>query len=189
MIFGAPEPLRHLVRVISTRQAQLGDEEVLGQLDAATWTDDVSPAPLPPVGTAFFNERTRPDDVLVAVIDGLVVGYTGLGRSSPLPSRQHVLDVNGLTVDPNRRRLGAGRALVEAAIEEARKRGARKLSLRVLGGNASARRLYEACGFVVEGLLRDEFLLGGRYVDDVFMARYLVNEEPVPHTEERAPTG
>ena len=189
VIFGAPEPLRHPVRVISIRQAQLGDEEVLGQLDAATWTDDVSPAPLPPVGTAFFNERTRPDDVLVAVIDGLVVGYTGLGRSSPLPSRQHVLDVNGLTVDPNRRGLGAGRALVEAAVEEARERGARKLSLRVLGANASARRLYEACGFVVEGLLRDEFLLGGRYVDDVFMARYLVNDEPVPQTEERAPTG
>ena len=166
---------------MSIRQAQLGDEEVLGQLDAATWTDDVSPAPLPPVGAAFFNERTRPEDVLVAVIDGLVVGYTTLGRPSPLPSRQHVLDVNGLTVDPDRRRLGAGRALVEAAVDEARRRGGRKLSLRVLGGNATARRLYEACGFIVEGLLRDEFLLGGRYVDDVFMARYLVNEEPVPH--------
>jgi len=175
--------------VISIRQAQLGDEEVLGQLDAATWTDDVSPAPAPPVGTAFFNERTHPDDVFVAVVDDLVVGYAKLGRSSALPSHQHVLDVNGLTVDPSRRRLGAGRALVEAAVEEARERGARKLSLRVLGGNSSARRLYEACGFVVEGLLRDEFLLGGRYVDDVFMARYLVNDEPVPQTEERAPTG
>ena len=42
---------------------------------------------------------------------------------------------------------------------------------------------------MVEGILRDEFLLGGRYVDDVFMARYLVNEEPVPQTEGRAPTG
>jgi ribosomal protein S18 acetylase RimI-like enzyme len=189
LTFGEPTYLRHPVRVISIRRAQLGDGEILEQLDAATWTDDVSPAPAPAVGTGFFNERTRPDDVLVAVIDGLVVGYAKLGRSSALPSHQHVLDVNGLTVDPSRRRLGAGRQLVEAAVEEARKRGARKCSLRVLGGNTSARRLYEACGFVVEGLLRDEFLLRGRYVDDVFMARYLVNEEPVPHTEGRAPNG
>jgi ribosomal protein S18 acetylase RimI-like enzyme len=180
--------LRHPVRVISIRRAQLGDEEILAQLDAATWTDDVSPAPAPPVGTGFFNERTRPDDVLVAVIDALVVGYAKLGRSA-LPSRQHVLELNGLAVDPGRRRLGAGRQLVEAAIGEARERSARKLSLRVLGGNTGARQLYEACGFVVEGLLRDEFRLGGRYVDDVFMARYLVSEEPVPQTEGRAPTG
>jgi len=56
---------------------------------------------------------------------------------------------------------------VEACIEQARSRGARKLSLRVLGGNVAARRLYELCGFTVEGVLSDEFFLGGRYVDDV----------------------
>jgi RimJ/RimL family protein N-acetyltransferase len=43
----------------------------------------------------------------------------------------------------------------------------------VLGGNAGARALYTACGFVVEGVLREEFWLGGRYVDDVLMARTL----------------
>ena len=174
--------------MIAIRQAQSADDTTLRQLDAVTWTDDVSPAPAPPVGTAFFNERTRPDDVLVAVVDGVVVGYAKLGRSITLPSHEHVLELNGLTVDPNRRRLGAGRRLVEAAVEEARNRGARKLSLRVLGGNISARRLYEACGFVVEGMLRDEFLLGGRYVDDIFMARHLVNEDPVPQTKGLAAT-
>ncbi len=35
-------------------------------------------------------------------------------------------------------------------------------------------RLYEACGLVVEGILRAEFLLDGFYVDDILMARYLV---------------
>ena len=174
--------------MIAIRQAQSADDTTLRQLDAVTWTDDVSPAPAPPVGTPFFNERTRPDDVLVAVVDGVVVGYAKLGRSTTLPSHAHVLELNGLTVDPNRRRLGAGRRLVEAAVEEARKRGARKLSLRVLGGNLSARRLYEASGFVVEGMLRDEFLLAGRYVDDIFMARHLVSEEPVPQTKGRAAT-
>lgn len=182
MTFGGRAPLRHPVRVIAIRRSQRGDDTLLGHLDAVTWTDDVSPAPAPPAGTAFFNERTRPDDVLVAEVDGVIAGYGKLGRSITLPSHQHVLELNGLSVDPNRRRLGVGRQLIEAAVEEARNRGARKLSLRVLGGNNSARRLYEACGFVVEGILRDEFLLEGRYVDDVFMARHLVNAEPVPTT-------
>jgi hypothetical protein len=52
--------------------------------------------------------------------------------------------------------------------------GARKLTLRVLGSNVRARRLYESCGFLVEGVLRAEFFLGGRYVDDVLMTRILI---------------
>lgn len=179
--FGGPASLRHPVQVIEIRRAQPADDATLRQLDIATWTGDVSPAP--PAGTPFFNDRTKLGDVLVAEVDGAVVGYAKLGRSTRLPSREHVLDLNGLTVDPNRRRIGAGRALVDAAVEEARNRGARKLSLRVLGGNTGARRLYEACGFVIEGVLREEFLLKGRYVDDVFMARHLVNTEPVPTAE------
>lgn len=37
----------------------------------------------------------------------------------------------------------------------------------------SARRLYELHSFVVEGVLRDEYLLGGQMVDAVLMARHL----------------
>ena len=89
----------------------------------------------------------------------------------------HVLALNGLAVGPQRQHRGAGRRLVEAAIGEAQARGAHKLSLRVLGSNTSARLLYEACGFVVEGILRSEFFLNGRYVDDVLMARQLAPEQ------------
>lgn len=159
--------------MFTIRPARPGDDATLGQLDAATWTDDVSPAPAPPAGTAFFNERTRPDDVLVAEVDDVVAGYAKLSRSTKFPSHHHVMELNGLTVDPNQRRNGVGRRLVEASIGEARHRGARKLSLHVLGGNTSAQHLYEACGFVVEGVLRREFFLAGGYVDDVLMAFHL----------------
>jgi len=40
-------------------------------------------------------------------------------------------------------------------------------------GNAPARALYTAAGFVEEGILRGEFHLEGRDVDDVLMARAL----------------
>ncbi|WP_143650286.1 GNAT family N-acetyltransferase, partial [Streptomyces tricolor] len=68
---------------------------------------------------------------------------------------------------------GIGRALVRAAVAEARRRGARRLTLRVLAHNTPARSLYEAEGFAVEGVLPGEFLIDGRYVDDVCMGRSL----------------
>ncbi len=112
--------------------------------------------------------------MIVAVDDGRVIGYVRLHEASALASTRHVLRVNGIAVDPARQRRGTGRALIEAAVLEARRRGARRLTLRVLGANEAARRLYEACGFEVEGILRGEFFLNGAYVDDVFMARELI---------------
>ena len=35
-------------------------------------------------------------------------------------------------------------------------------------------RLYERLGFEREGVLKAEFLIGGRYVDDVLMAKRLL---------------
>jgi ribosomal protein S18 acetylase RimI-like enzyme len=152
------------------RQARPEDEPELREIDTATWTAGVSPAPPPPPGAAFFGERTAPADVLVAETAGKIAGYAALGQSVPLASHSHVLDIRGLAVHPACQRSGVGRRLVEACIEQARDRGARKLSLRVLGGNTAARRLYESCGFAVEGVLREEFFLAGRYDDDVLMA-------------------
>jgi ribosomal protein S18 acetylase RimI-like enzyme len=159
--------------VTTVRQARPEDEPKLKDIDAATWTAGVSPAPPPSADAAFFGERTAPADVLVAEAGGVIAGYAALGRSLPLPSRSHVLEIRGLAVHPARQQRGVGRRLVEACLEQARSRGARKLSLRVLGNNVAARRLYESCGFTVEGVLREEFFLGGRYVDDVLMARML----------------
>ncbi|WP_324612280.1 GNAT family N-acetyltransferase, partial [Streptomyces scabiei] len=62
---------------------------------------------------------------------------------------------------------------LRAVQDEARRRGARRLTLRVLGHNTAARKLYESEGFVVEGVLPEEFLLDGQYVDDVLMGRRL----------------
>jgi ribosomal protein S18 acetylase RimI-like enzyme len=108
--------------------------------------------------------------VLVAVVEGAVAGYVGVGRASPLESDRHVVYVRGLAVAPEHQGRGVGRALVEAAARLAEDRGARRLTLRVLAVNVAARALYESCGFVVEGVQREEFLLDGRYVDDVLMA-------------------
>lgn len=155
---------------VTIRPARVEDDAALAALDRATWSYQTSPAPVPPDRGRFFAGRTAPEDVLVAEAGDAVVGYVQIGPAIPVPSNAHVITVRGLAVDPERRGEGIGRRLVEAAVAAARGCGGRRLTLRVLAPNAAARAVYEACGFVVEGVLREEFLLDGRYVDDVLMA-------------------
>jgi RimJ/RimL family protein N-acetyltransferase len=158
--------------VVEVRAAAAADEESLAVLDRAAWTPFSSPGPLAE-DEPFFNERNPREGVLVAIVDGEVAGYVRVQRPTRFRSSDHVLAVNGVAVDPSRQGRGIGRVLMEAAITEARRRGARRLTLRVFSPNERARRLYESVGFVVEGVLRDEFFLDGRYVDDVLMALVL----------------
>ena len=159
--------------MMEIRRARIQDDEALATLDMATWSLHVSPAPAREPGSPFFSDRSQPENVLVAEADGVAAGYVMLHQSISLQSHHHVLEVNGLAVDPSQKGRGIGRALMEEAKREARRKGARKLSLRVLAPNVTARRLYESCGFTVEGVLAGEFVLDGQVVDDVLMACFL----------------
>ncbi|QCD55494.1 GNAT family N-acetyltransferase [Streptomyces hawaiiensis] len=156
------------------RAARPEDDGELALLDRLTWSHlhAVMPEPQPPY-SPFFSERHTPEDCLVAELDGRLAGYVHLGFPTPLDSNRHVRQIQGLAVAEGARGRGVGRALVRAAVEEARLRGARRITLRVLGHNTPARALYAAEGFTVEGILPEEFLLEGTYVDDVFMGRFL----------------
>ncbi len=147
------------------RPATASDEPALRALDQATWSSLASPAPPPPPERPF-----ELDGVLVAELEDGIAGYVKLGPALPIEANRHVLEIKGLSVSPAHRRRGVARALMRAAIREARAAGARRLTLRVLGHNTAARDLYAACGFEVEGVLREYFRLEGRYVDDVLMA-------------------
>ncbi|MEU4875786.1 GNAT family N-acetyltransferase [Streptomyces sp. NPDC021608] len=168
-----PEPSAPLAQPdLRIRAALLADDDVLSAVDRATWSTlhAVMPRPEPPYGP-FFDERHAPEDHLVAELDGRVVGYLRLVRSTPLACNAHVRQIQGLAVLDEARGRGVARALLRAAAEETRRQGARRLTLRVLGHNAPARGLYASEGFAVEGVLPGEFLLDGKYVDDVFMGR------------------
>ncbi len=158
---------------IAVRRAVPADDRSLSQLDSAAWAGVVNVVPSAPPGRPFFTGQTRPDEVLVAELDSRLAGYVTLRPPTLLASNAHVQQIQGLAVNPGMQRRGVGRALIDGALDEARRRGARKVSLRVLSSNPDAQRLYAACGFEVEGVLREEFLLDGRYVDDWQMARML----------------
>ena len=126
------------------RPARADDAVAIAALDAATWSFDVTPSPRSSVPSSI-------DGMLVAEDGGEIVGYVAVGRATRLESNRHVADIRGLAVAPDHQGRGLGRALVQAALDAARERGARKVTLRVLGPNTAARALYESCGFTYTG--------------------------------------
>lgn len=81
--------------------------------------------------------------VIVADLDGEVAGFAAVVGG----------ELDGLFVEPELWGRGIGRALVDAATHEARKRG---LALKVIA-NPRARRFYEHCGLSVESEVQTRF--------------------------------
>ncbi len=158
---------------LTVRPATRSDDGALGRLDLAAAEPGTYVMP-PRPGGAFFDGTTSPGDVLVAESGGRVVGYVKVRPPTSLASNAHVQQIQGLAVDPAARRRGVAAALLDAALTEAGRRGARKLSLRVLASNPGALALYQSRGYEIEGVLREEFRIDdGSYTDDVIMARHL----------------
>jgi putative acetyltransferase len=100
--------------------------------------------------------------------DGAIIGRLSLARDSH-PASTHVADL-GLMVAKDSRRLGVGRALLEAAAVWARGAGVRKLELHVFPWNEPAIQLYERFGFEREGYRKAHYRRAGEDVDAILMA-------------------
>ena len=77
----------------------------------------------------------------VLLVDGEPAGAALLARRGP------VSRVAGMALVPAARRQGAGRAMMERILAEARARGDRRMLLEVIEQNIAAIRLYKAMGF------------------------------------------
>jgi ribosomal protein S18 acetylase RimI-like enzyme len=156
---------------LEIRTATVADGPALRDLDIRVWSPlhSVQERPQPPYGP-FFDERHRAEDFLVAGLGDRLAGYIRVVPPTSLAANAHVRQIQGIAVDSWARGRGVARALLRAAADRARKEGARRLTLRVLGHNGPARKLYLSEGYAVEGVLPGEFYLDGEYVDDVLMA-------------------
>ncbi len=99
---------------------------------------------------AFLDARFESGDstILLACPDGEApVGFTQLSASYSSVLMRRIFVLNDLFVAPAGRRLGAGRALLEAAHEFSREAGAARISLRTAVTNAPAQQLYRAMGY------------------------------------------
>jgi GNAT superfamily N-acetyltransferase len=81
--------------------------------------------------------------VIVAEADGEIAGFAAVVGG----------ELDGLFVEPDLWGLGIGKALVDAATHQARRKG---FTLRVVA-NPRARKFYERCGFTVEGEVQTRF--------------------------------
>jgi ADP-ribose pyrophosphatase YjhB (NUDIX family)/predicted GNAT family acetyltransferase len=84
-------------------------------------------------------------EILVAEVDGRVVGFLALSFIPVLSGLRALID--DLAVDPAYQRQGIGAALVEAAVQRADRRGVTHLLIDTSRGDPSACDFYRACGF------------------------------------------
>ncbi|PYK21672.1 MAG: GNAT family N-acetyltransferase [Verrucomicrobia bacterium] len=110
------------------------------------------------------------DHLLVAEIEGEVVGVIGLHTSSR-PRVNHKAEV-GMMVHDDWQGKGVGAALMRAVIELADKwLNLTRIELSVFTDNESAIALYRKFGFEIEGTLRKYAFRDGEFVDAFAMAR------------------
>ena len=159
---------------IKIRAAEPGDFEALRE----TMTQPIAQAQtmqLPYASLELWKKRLAEtpvsDHILVAEIDGKVVGNLGLHGMANRPRRRHV-GALGIVVHDAWHRRGVGTALVNAAIDLADNwLQYTRLELTVFVDNAGALALYRKCGFEIEGTLRQYVFRDGDFVDAYTMAR------------------
>jgi L-phenylalanine/L-methionine N-acetyltransferase len=145
----------------------MGDPSVYPGLMQMPYTDEE-------VWRARLAENFAPgktDLLLLAELDGTVVGSCGLHPVGPALRRRHALML-GISVLREAQGQGVGSALMAAMCDYAdRWVGALRLELTVYCDNAAAIHLYRKFGFEVEGTFKGYALRDGCYVDAYSMAR------------------
>ena len=128
----------------------------------------------------YLKALRRYPDAAVFVAEteeGMVVGR--LVSRDPHPASAHVADL-GVMVASGYRGRGIGRALLEQAVEWARRSGVSKLELHVFPHNRPALALYESFGFRREGYRKGHFCRGGELLDAILMAYEVGQAEEAP---------
>jgi ribosomal protein S18 acetylase RimI-like enzyme len=130
---------------LEIRPAEHADDELIAALaELIPQLSSSSPAPTASDLEAIVGS---PDTVLfVARLDGRIVGSLTLAfYRIPTGLKAWIEDV---VVDSSARGAGVGEALNQAALAEARARGAKNVSLTSRASREAANRLYQRIGFV-----------------------------------------
>ncbi|KIQ01874.1 GCN5 family acetyltransferase [Agrobacterium tumefaciens] len=117
---------------------------------------------------------------LVAEVEGAVAGYAYAGLHRARPAYGATVE-DSIYVDPERKGLGIGKALLLALIEDATARGFRQM-VAVVGDsdNAASIGVHRAAGFDMVGTLKSVGWKHGRWLDIVLMQRPLGEADTTP---------
>ena len=166
---------------VTIRSTEPSDYEALGRIFACprvVWGTLQLPFPSVEQWRKRLAEPPQGLFGLVACVEKEVVGQLDLYTFPHKPRRRHVGQI-GMAVRDDRQGQGIGTALMQAAIDLSDMwLNLTRLELEVFVDNAPGVRLYEKCGFTIEGTMADYAFREGQYVDVHLMAR-LRNRIPV----------
>jgi GNAT superfamily N-acetyltransferase len=132
---------------LTIRDAQAADAEPIAGLLAQLGY----PAQASAVGSRLERLRIVGDRVVVAELDGAVVGLAHLQVAPAIELDRPASKISALVVDEAHRGRGVGRALVEEMEVEARARGCEVLFLTTAARRKAAHAFYERVGLEETG--------------------------------------
>jgi len=107
----------------------------------------------PKLARAFIGDRMKANQSVIFLAEsasGEALGFVQLYPSFSSVEARPIWVLNDLYVASNARRLGVGRALMEAARQHAAQTGAKRLTLETMEENRGAWTLYESLGYVCQ---------------------------------------
>jgi len=165
------------------RTANTADAQQIAQIHVETWRTayrgQISDAVLDALSVerraAFWRERlTQASSSVFVADDGGVIGFCDLVPSRDKDADQAVGEIVAIYILSQHWRQGAGRALFDCALAEARRRGYDVITLWSLASNSSARRFYEAMGFGLDGVTKTEKASDGSVLHEVRFSKPVV---------------
>jgi phosphinothricin acetyltransferase len=121
---------------------------------------------------AWLDGHSPAHPVIVAVSDGVVVGWGSLEVFRGRPAYRHTAELS-VYIHPEWHRRGIGRAIVEELMGRARALGHHALVGGCCSETAPAIALLEACGFARVAHFKEVGYKFGRWLDVVFVERLL----------------
>lgn len=146
------------------RPACIADAAALAALDAGSQINPWSESKFAALGRGAGSSA---ETVLVLDDNGLAIGYVVFAQ---------VLDeasIHRIAIHPEQRGLGMGKALLQSAMEQMRRAGARRCLLEVRQSNTVALRMYEANGFGHDGVRKNYYPSSDGREDALLMSRTL----------------
>jgi RimJ/RimL family protein N-acetyltransferase len=121
----------------------------------------------------LYRSESAPQHLLaVAELRGEIIGTVRLFAGMCGFKDRHVAEL-GIFVLPPYRGHGIGKLLMAYALDWAASQDLQKIMLNVFATNHRAIHMYERFGFVLEGKRKMQYNIGGEYVDEILMAKFL----------------
>ena len=158
------------------RLATLDDAEAIQRIynhevEHTTHTFDLVPRTLEDQQT-WLQDRSGALGVLVAEIDGQVVGFSSLSEYRPRAAYRTSVE-SSVYVNETVRGRGVGRRLLHDLVDLAKASGFHTMVARIAGGHEASIKLHEAVGFATVGTEREVGRKFGNWLDVVVMQRML----------------